>query len=68
MGLYDKGGIRLRTVQEPASFYYGVMWNKLYRADLVRAHTDVRCSEEMTWSEDLYFNLTYIRYAERFLR
>lgn len=42
------------------------MWNKLYRADLVRAHTDVRCSEEMTWSEDLYFNLTYIRYAERF--
>ena len=20
----------------------------------------------MTWSEDLYFNLTYIRYAERF--
>ena len=53
-------------MQEPASFYYGVMWNKLYRADLVRAHTDVRCSEEMTWSEDLYFNLTYIRYAERF--
>ena len=53
-------------MKEPASFYYGVMWNKLYRADLVRAHTDVRCSEEMTWSEDLYFNLTYIRYAERF--
>ena len=65
-GLYDKGRIRLRADAGAGELYYGVMWNKLYRADLVRAHTDVRCSEEMTWSEDLYFNLTYIRYAERF--
>lgn len=62
----DKAQFARCLMEEPASFYYGVMWNKLYRADLVRAHTDVRCSEEMTWSEDLYFNLTYIRYAERF--
>ena len=53
-------------MQEPASFYYGVMWNKLYRADLVRAHEDVVCAEDLDWSEDLYFNLSYIRYAERF--
>ena len=62
----DKAQFARCLMEEPASFYYGVMWNKLYRADLVRTHTDVRCSEEMTWSEDLYFNLTYIRYAERF--
>lgn len=62
----DKAQFARCLMEEPASFYYGVMWNKLYRADLVRAHADVRCSEEMTWSEDLYFNLTYIRYAERF--
>ena len=66
MGFMTKEEFACGLMQEPASFYYGVMWNKLYRADLVRAHTDVRCSEEMTWSEDLYFNLTYIRYAERF--
>lgn len=53
-------------MQEPASFYYGVMWNKLYRADLVHAHEDVECAEDLDWSEDLYFNLSYIRYAERF--
>ena len=53
-------------MQEPASFYYGVMWNKLYRADIVRAHDDIICAEDMDWSEDLYFNLSYIRYAERF--
>ena len=66
MGFMTKEEFACGLMQEPASFYYGVMWNKLYRADLVRAHPDVRCSEEMTWSEDLYFNLTYIRYAERF--
>ena len=66
MGFMTKEEFACGLMQEPASFYYGVMWNKLYRADLVRAHEDIRCSEEMTWSEDLYFNLTYIRYAERF--
>ena len=41
------------------------MWNKLYRRDIIMAH-DIRCSEEFTWSEDMLFNLEYIRYAERF--
>lgn len=65
-GYMDKESFAAHLMQEPASFYYGVMWNKLYRTDLVRAHEDVVCSEEMKWSEDLYFNLSYIRYAERF--
>ena len=55
-----------KTMQEPASFYYGVMWNKLYRADIVREHPDVRCNEELDYSEDLYFNLSFIRYAQQF--
>lgn len=65
-GAMDKAQFAAGLMQEPASFYYGVMWNKLYRADLVRAHSDVVCAEDMDWSEDLYFNLSYIRYAERF--
>ncbi|MGN0975462.1 MAG: glycosyltransferase family 2 protein [Gemmiger sp.] len=65
-GFMTKEQFARGLMQEPASFYYGVMWNKLYRADLVRQHEDVVCSEDLTWSEDLYFNLSYIRYAERF--
>ena len=45
MGFMTKEEFACGLMQEPASFYYGVMWNKLYRADLVRAHTDVRCKE-----------------------
>lgn len=50
---------------EPASFYYGVLWNKLYRTALIRDN-GVQCHEELNWSEDFLFNLEYIRYAHRF--
>ena len=65
-GFLDKEEFARGLMQEPASFYYGVMWNKLYRADIVRQHPDVKCSEQLNWSEDLYFNLSFIRYAQRF--
>ena len=65
-GFYDKHGFAKGLMKEPASFYYGVMWNKLYRRDMVAAH-QLACSEELCWSEDLLFNLEYIRYAARFV-
>ena len=65
-GFLNKEEFARGLMQEPASFYYGVMWNKLYRADIVRQHPDVKCSEQLNWSEDLYFNLSFIRYAQRF--
>ena len=52
-------------MDEPASFYYGVMWNKLYRTPIIHEH-DIRCSEQLDWSEDFLFNLHYIRYSQRF--
>lgn len=52
-------------LEKPASFYYGVMWNKLYRRSIIEAHA-IRCNEELSWSEDFLFNLEYIRYAETF--
>lgn len=61
----NKAQFARHLMEEPASFYYGVMWNKLYRRDIIMAH-GIRCNEEFTWSEDMLFNLEYIRYAERF--
>ncbi len=65
-GPLTKAEFAYGLMQEPASFYYGVMWNKLYRAEIVRAHPDVVCSEDLDYSEDFYFNLSFIRYAELF--
>lgn len=61
----DKARFARYLMEEPASFYYGVMWNKLYRRDIIMAH-GIRCNEEFAWSEDMLFNLEYIRYAESF--
>lgn len=64
-GFYDKTTFARGLMKEPASFYYGVMWNKLYRRDIVHNH-GIQCNVDLGWSEDLLFNLEYIRYAARF--
>ena len=56
----------LNEFYTPNGTVYTVAWNKLYRADIVREHPDVRCNEELDYSEDLYFNLSFIRYAQQF--
>ena len=52
-------------MENPADFYYGVLWNKLYRRDLVEQY-HLRMDPEISWCEDFLFNLEYIRRAERF--
>lgn len=64
-GFYDKTAFAKGLMREPASFYYGVMWNKLYRRDIVQSN-GIQCNVDLGWSEDLLFNLEYIRYASRF--
>ena len=64
-GLLDQAQFATALMEYPASFYYGVMWNKLYRRSIVQRY-HIQCSEELEWSEDFLFNLEFIRYAERF--
>lgn len=52
-------------LRSPADYYYGVMWNKLYRRSLVQ-DWGIRCCTDMRWCEDLLFNLEYYRCAESF--
>lgn len=52
-------------MENPADFYYGVIWNKLYRRDIIERH-QLRMNTELDWCEDFMFNLEYIRYAETF--
>ena len=56
----------MEMAKKPADFYYGVMWNKLYRREIVRQQ-GLFCDTSMNWCEDFLFNLEYIRYADRFL-
>ena len=49
-------------MKAPANFYYGVMWNKFYRADIIRQEK-LSCSKELDWCEDFRFNLEYLQYV-----
>lgn len=49
-------------MKDPADFYYGVLWNKLYRRSLIERY-DVRMDESLSWCEDFIFNLEYVLHA-----
>lgn len=49
-------------MKAPANFYYGVLWNKLYRRSLIAAN-GLRFEKGLNWCEDFLFNLEYIKYA-----
>lgn len=47
------------------SFYYGVVWNKLYRKDII-IKQKLKFNEKINWSEDFFFNVQYYRYCKIF--
>lgn len=49
-------------MKAPGNYYYGVLWNKLYRRALVdSAH--LRFDPQVKWGEDFLFNLQYLEQA-----
>lgn len=52
-------------MENPADFYYGVLWNKLFRRDLVEQY-HLRMDTSISWCEDFLFNLEYILHAKVF--
>lgn len=46
------------------SFYYGVLWNKLFRGDIIR-EKNVRFVSGLNWGEDFAFVMSYLAHAER---
>ena len=52
-------------IENPADFYYGVLWNKLYKRQIIEEHR-IRMDVSISWCEDFLFNLEYIRHASSF--
>jgi len=49
-------------MKAPANFYYGVLWNKFFRLDLMREHS-LLCPAQLDWCEDFQFNMEYLQYV-----
>lgn len=64
-GVLTKEEFAAHMMEAPADFYYGVLWNKLYRRDLVEKY-ELRMDTSVSWCEDFLFNLEYILHANSF--
>ena len=64
-GVLTREEFAAHMMENPADFYYGVLWNKLYRRDIVEEH-NLLMDTDINWCEDFMFNLEYIRYAKVF--
>ncbi len=68
-GSIDEGGVFSREqyasymMENPADFYYGVLWNKLYRRDIIEEH-QLRMQKDVSWCEDFMFNLEYLLHVK----
>lgn len=63
-GIYNKREYLWHVLGQPASFYFGVLWNKLYRRDLLEQQ-HIRFPDTF-YAEDQQFNLAYLQAAEVF--
>ena len=50
-------------LRSPADLYYGALWNKLYRRSIIEEH-GVRMDENISFSEDMIFNLEYLLHVK----
>ncbi|MFR9066396.1 MAG: glycosyl transferase family 2 [Faecalibacterium prausnitzii] len=65
-GVYSREDYARRLMQQPASFYYGVLWNKLYRREII-AQNQLGFAPDVHWAEDLIFNMGYLEHAQVFV-
>lgn len=45
-------------------FYYGALWNKLYKKDIIQ-NNNIWFAEDISWCEDYLFNLEYYSHLNR---
>ncbi len=58
-GVLNRREFAREMMEKPSDFYYGVMWNKLYRRSVVYEHA-MELDSRVKWCEDLLFNLLYL--------
>ena len=51
-------------IQNPSDFYFGVVWNKLYRRDIIEKY-HLRMDVTLSWCEDFIFNMEYELHCKR---
>ncbi len=68
-GSIDKSGVYTKLeyadcmLVSPADFYYGVIWNKFFKREIIEKY-QLSMDENIRWCEDFIFNMEYILHTE----
>lgn len=58
-GLLSRENFADEMMDNPADFYYGVLWNKFFRREIIEKY-HLRMDPKISWCEDFLFNLEYL--------
>jgi glycosyltransferase involved in cell wall biosynthesis len=62
-GVYTNKDYVKNVLNDPTGYYYGVIWNKLYKSSIIRNH-HLQFISNLNLGEDFAFNLQYLRYVK----
>ena len=71
-GDIDVSGVMTREaygdymMKNPADYYYGVIWNKLFSRDIIEEF-HLRMDPQLAWCEDFIFGMEYVLHCERIM-
>ena len=55
-GVLSREEFAMEMMENPADFYYGVLWNKIYRRDIIEKY-QLSMNIDISWCEDFIFNM-----------
>lgn len=57
----------LQLISDPFTFYYGVVWNKLFRRSIIEQYS-IRFNESISYMEDWSFLMKYLKYVKKIVK
>ncbi|MDO5292484.1 MAG: glycosyltransferase [bacterium] len=63
-GAYSNQEYLCNTLIDPGDYYYGVVWNKLYKAEVIKQN-QILFSPTVTLGEDFIFTLEYLKHIKK---
>lgn len=61
-GRMERNSYLVSTLRDPGHHYFGVVWNKIFRTDIV-LDNNIRFDPDITLGEDFVFTLQYLLYV-----
>lgn len=62
--VYTKNTYLLSVMSDPRGYYYGVLWNKLFRRDIIM-NKSISFNKLLNLGEDFAFCMTYLKHINR---